>query len=89
MNLYNGQAQLVELLAVGGGRVPAGSVPAHLSAPQAGWEKMVVLTVRPEPSRTFSPQNLMVTRAQAERLVEDLRWVLEHDPILTGTITEE
>jgi hypothetical protein len=50
---------------------------------------MVVLTIRPEPSRTFSPQNVMLTKAQAERLLEDVKRVLEHDPLLPGTITEE
>jgi hypothetical protein len=89
MTLHDGWAQFIELLAVGGGRVPVGSIPAHLSASDGDWEPMVVLTIRPEPSRTFSPQNVMLTKAQAERLLEDVKRVLEHDPLLPGTITEE
>lgn len=89
MTLHNGWSQFVELLAVGGGRVPAGTIPAHLSAPQGDWEPLVVLTVRPAPSQSFQPQNLTITKPQAERLLEDLRWVLGNDPILTGTIMEE
>ncbi len=83
----NGWSQFVEVLAVGGGRCPAGTIPTHLSA-REGWEPLVILTVRPEPCQSFQPQNLSITKAQAERLVEDLKWVLEHDPILTGTEEE-
>lgn len=86
---HQGWSQFVEVLAVGGGRCPAGSIPTHLSAPQEGWEPLVILTIRPEPCASFLPQNISITKAQAERLVEDLKWVLEHDPILTGTSHKE
>ena len=69
--------------------MPVGTVPDHLSAPAGDWEPLVILTVRPEPNESFQVQNLSITRAQAERLVEDLKWTLEHDPILTGTVVEE
>lgn len=87
--LYDGQSQFVELLAVGGGRCPAGMLPAHLSASQDNWEPLVVLTIRPMPCDSFMPHNLSITKAQAQRLLEDVKWVLEHDPILTGSIHEE
>lgn len=82
---HQGWSQFVELLSVGGGRCPVGSIPTHLSAPQNDFEPLVILTIRPEPCESFEPQNISITKAQAERLVEDVKWVLENDPILTNT----
>lgn len=75
-------SQFIEILSVCTGRSQIGSVPRHLSAPVDNWERLVVLGIRPEPNESFVVQNISFTRAQAERLIEDLQRVLAEEPLV-------
>ena len=57
------QLQLVEILSL---------IPARLMGQDA-----LAIVVRPDPTRNFGHKNLCVTRAQAERLREDLNALLD------------
>ncbi len=67
---YESPVKCVEVLSL---------VPARMQGHDS-----VAIIVRPNPDRNFSHDNLCITRAQAERLREDLTSILEtRQPIRT------
>lgn len=71
------RTQFVEYL---GGQVHLADTPSPGGDVRQG-ELVVVLTIRPEPNRTWEPANLVLSLVQAKRLHDNLGTLLRLNPV--------